>query len=109
MYEGRKSYSLLYSVGLAACASLLTLLGVVLIGPVVGQNERWLGIGYLWLLSHPAILVFALVGGFTYRLYREQIELVKLGGIFTLTAALVGTISMVTTWIGGLLLGGSHG
>jgi len=99
MNNAIQQYSFLYSLGVAACAALITLLGVVLSGPSIGQNEQFISVGYIWLFSLPVIFVYALISGFSYKWYRSQDALIKIMGVFLLSSIVVGFLSFFTVWL----------
>src|SRR5689334_24810813 len=62
----------LYVGAVAVAASLLSLLAVVLSGPVIGPGERFESVGLAWLTSLPYIVVCSALSVRVYAPYRRM-------------------------------------
>ena len=86
----------LYVGVVAVAASLLSLLVVVLYGPILGPGERFEAVGLAWAASQPFILVCAALSAWCYPRYR------RLNRWFTVALFFVTNV-MIVSVAGGLL------
>src|SRR5882672_1852286 len=89
----------LYVGAVAVAASLLSLLGVVLCGPILGPGERFESVGLTWLGSQPFILLCSVFSICLYSRFRTTKRWFTVGLFFVGNAILISVAAWLLWWL----------
>jgi len=90
--------AVIYATGVAASASLLSLVALILSGPFIGQGERFESLGIAWLNSQPFVLLGSAVSMALYSRYRDQQPWLSVSLFFLANAATVALAAALMSW-----------
>ena len=88
-----------YCVGLAAAATLLSLIAVVLSGPFIGQGEKFELVGLKWLYALPFVYLLCAGSVVLYPRYRESKTWLAATVLFFANACGVALFGMLVGWV----------
>ena len=89
----------LYVGAVAVAASLLSLLAVLLYGPILGPGEQFEALGLAWLGSQPFILVFSVLSAWFYARYRRLKRWFTVALFFVGNVMIVALVSALLWWL----------
>ena len=89
----------LYVGAVAVAASLLSLLAVVLYGPILGPGERFESVGLGWVGSQPFILVCSVLSGSFYARYRGMKRWFTVALFFVANTLIVSVVAGLLWWL----------
>jgi hypothetical protein len=89
----------LYVGAVAITGLLLSLLAVVLCGPLIGPGERFESVGLAWAGTQPFILVSSVLSVWLYRRYRARKHWFTVALFFVANAVLVSGVAALLWWL----------
>ena len=89
----------LYVAAVAVAASLLSLLAVLLCGPIISPGERFESAGLAWLGTQPFILVSSVLSVWLYARYRGRKHWLTIAVFFVANAVIVSGVAGLLWWL----------
>jgi hypothetical protein len=89
----------LYVAAVAVAASLLSLLAVVLCGPIIGPGERFESVGLAWAGSQPFVLLSSVVSVWLYPRHRRLKHWFTVALFFVANAVSTAVVAGVLWWL----------
>jgi hypothetical protein len=89
----------LYVAAVAVTASLLSLLAVVLCGPLISPVERFESVGLAWADTQPFILISSVLSVWLYARYRARKHWFAVALFFVANAVLVSGVAALLWWL----------